>query len=436
VKVALFGLGYVGCVCAGCFARAGHEVIGVDVNPVKVNILNEGKSPIVEKGVADLLRSGREAGRLRATTSAAEAIAASGISMICVGTPSHANGSLDLRHIHTVAEEIGTALKAISEYHVVVIRSTVMPGTAATVTEILARTSGRRPGEGFGVVVNPEFLREGTAVADFLHPPLTLLGGTDVAALDAVAALYRELEAPLVRATTPVAEMAKYVSNAYHAVKIAFANEIGNVCKASGIDSHAVMDIFCMDEKLNISSKYLKPGFAFGGSCLPKDVRALTFRAREHDLSVPLLESLLPSNALQIRRVVDQLLAWKARKIGVLGLSFKGGTDDLRESPLVEVVETMLGKGYDVRIYDPNVSLARLFGANKEYIQKEIPHIERIMSSSLDEVLEHAEVLIVGNHNDEFRRALESPRPGQRIYDLVRFSETPPDFTGYEGICW
>jgi GDP-mannose 6-dehydrogenase len=263
-----------------------------------------------------------------------------------------------------------------------------------------------------------------------------LLGGEDVPALDTVASLYRELEAPLVRASTPVAEMAKYVSNAYHATKIAFANEIGNICKAAGVDSHAVMEIFCMDEKLNISSKYLKPGFAFGGSCLPKDLRALTFRAREFDLSVPLLESLLLSNSLQVRRVVDQLLAWKARKIGVLGLSFKGGTDDLRESPLVEVVETMLGKGYDVRIYDPNVSLASLFGANREYIQREIPHIERIMSTQLDEVLDHAEVLIVGNHNPEFQRALESPRRGQRIFDLVRLVESPPDFEGYEGICW
>ncbi len=436
MKVALFGLGYVGCVCAGCFARSGHEVIGVDLNPVKVDMLANGQSPIVEKDVGELLQAGKESGRLRATTAAHEAVHAANISMICVGTPSRPNGSLDLRHVHKVADEIGAALGAHSEYHVVVIRSTVMPGTAASVTEILARASGKQPGHDFGVVVNPEFMREGTAVADFQHPPLTLLGSEDTRALDVVAMLYHDLEAPVLRTATRVAEMVKYVSNAYHAAKIAFANEIGSICKAAGIDSHAVMDVFCLDHKLNISAKYLKPGFAFGGSCLPKDVRALTFRAREMDVAVPLLDSLLTSNALQVRRVVDTLLAWKARKLGFLGLSFKGGTDDLRESPIVEVVETMIGKGYDVRIYDPNVSLARLFGANKEYIEKEIPHIDRLMCSDMDAVLQHAEVLIVGNHNEEFTSALKTLRPGQRLLDLVRLHPDPPAVDGYDGICW
>ena len=436
MKVAIFGLGYVGCVCAGCFSRAGHEVIGVDVNPVKVEILNAGQSPIVETGIDDLLAAAKAAGTLRAVGSAREAVHGTTVSLLCVGTPSRANGSLDLRHVHKVADEIGTALRDAPDFHVVVIRSTVMPGTAATVTDILARASGKNPGQGFGVVVNPEFMREGTAVGDFLNPPFTLLGGEDVRALDIVASLYRDVSAPLLRTPTRVAEMVKYVSNAYHATKIAFANEIGNICKAAGIDSHAVMEIFCRDEKLNISAKYLRPGFAFGGSCLPKDVRALTFRARELDVAVPLLESLLASNALQVRRVVDTLLRWKSRKLGFLGLSFKGGTDDLRESPIVDVVETMIGKGYDVRVYDPNVSLARIFGANKEYIEKEIPHIDRLMCRTLDEVLQHAEVLVVGNSNDEFRRALESPRPGQRVLDLVRFTEAPPSLDGYEGICW
>ena len=436
MKVAVFGLGYVGCVCAGCFARAGHGVIGVDVNPVKVDILNAGQSPIVEKGVDALLAAGKAAGRLRATTSAREAVQNTDVSLVCVGTPSRRNGSLDLGHVHKVAEEIGEALRSVSPYHVVVIRSTVMPGTAASVAGILARASGKQPGQDFGVVVNPEFMREGTAIADFLQPPLTLIGSEHPDALEIVAGLYRDLEAPLFRTATPVAEMVKYVSNAFHATKIAFANEIGNICKATGIDSHAVMEIFCRDEKLNISAKYLLPGFAFGGSCLPKDVRALAFRARELDVSAPLLESLLASNSLQVKRVVDTLLRWKSRRLGFLGLSFKGGTDDLRESPIVEVVETMIGKGYDVRIYDPNVALARLFGANKEYIEKEIPHIDRLMCKTLDEVLQHAEVLVVGNRNDEFRRALETLRPGQRLLDLIRLQEEVPDIDGYEGICW
>ncbi len=436
MKIALFGLGYVGCVCAGCFARAGHEVIGVDVNALKVEILNAGQSPIVETGVGDLIRAGRDVGRLRATTSVTEAVHAAAVSMICVGTPSNPNGSLDLRHVHKVAEEIGLALRDARQEHVVVLRSTVMPGTAATVASILELASGKKLGTDFGLVVNPEFMREGTAIADFQQPPLTLLGGEDPGALDVVASLYQDLAAPVVRTATPVAEMVKYVSNAYHAAKIVFANEIGNICKAAGVDSHAVMEIFRMDEKLNISAKYLQPGFAFGGSCLPKDLRALTFRARELDVPAPLLESLLSSNAQQVRRVVEQLVGWKARKLGFLGLSFKGGTDDRRESPLVEVVETMIGKGYDVRIYDPSVSLARLFGANKEYIQKEIPHIDRLMVPSLDEVLQHAEVLIVGNHNPEFQGVLSSRRSGQRVLDLVRLLAAPPWPDDYEGICW
>ena len=436
MKIALFGLGYVGCVCAGCFARAGHQVIGVDVNPLKVKILGGGQSPIVETEVSELIAAAVRSGRLRATVSAAEAVHASEVSLLCVGTPSRPNGSLDLSHVYKVAEEIGAALRDAGAYHAVAIRSTVMPGTAEEVTRILARASGREPGRDFGVVVNPEFMREGTAVADFQHPPFTLLGGDDAQALDRVAALYAGVGAPVVRADTRVAEIIKYANNSFHAAKIAFANEIGNVCKALGIDSHKVMEIFCMDSKLNLSAAYLKPGFAFGGSCLPKDLRALAYRAKELDVPAPLLGSLLDSNALQVRRVVDRLLAWKSRKIGFLGLAFKGGTDDLRESPVVEVVETMIGKGYDVRIYDPNVSLGRIFGANKEYIEKEIPHIDRLMCATLDEVLGHANVLVLGNRNPEFAEALQKLRPGQRVLDLVRIAEPPPDSAQYDGICW
>jgi GDP-mannose 6-dehydrogenase len=436
VKVSLFGLGYVGCVCAGCFARSGHEVIGVDVNPLKVEILNSGKSPIVEHGVAELLEAGVRARKLRATLSAREAILDSDVSLICVGTPSRPNGSLDLGYIYKVAEEIGEVLRERADDHVVVIRSTVMPGTAAEVQAILERCSGKKAPADFGVVVNPEFLREGTAVADYMNPPFTLLGGDDTRALDKVAALYDALPAPVVRAETRVAEMVKYANNAFHATKISFANEVGNICKALGVDSHKVMEIFCMDQKLNLGAYYLKPGFAFGGSCLPKDLRALTFRAKELDVETPLLRSLIPSNSLQVRRAVDQLLRWKARKLGFLGLSFKGGTDDLRESPIVEVVETMIGKGYDVRIYDSNVSLARLYGANKEYIEKEIPHIDRLMCSTLDEVLDHAEAIVIGNRSPEFERVVESAPDGLRVLDLVRLKDEPPTFDGYDGICW
>jgi GDP-mannose 6-dehydrogenase len=436
LNVSLFGLGYVGCVSAACFARSGIHVVGVDVNPLKVDILNSGQSPIVEKDVGPFIREAVLAGLLRATTDPTEAVLATDVSLLCVGTPSDPNGRLDLSHIESVAEQIGAVLRHKPGRHVVVLRSTVMPGTADTVAAILARQSGKTRGDGFGVVVNPEFLREGTAVADFLNPPYTVLGGEDAASLDLVAELYRDIEAPLHCVETQVAEMVKYANNAFHATKVTFANEIGNVCKAMGIDSHAVMDLFCMDHKLNLSPYYLKPGFAFGGSCLPKDVRALTSRAQELHVPTPLLDSLMPSNALQVRRVVDQLVAWKARRLGFLGLAFKGGTDDLRESPIVEVIETMIGKGYDVKIYDSNVSLAKIFGANKDYIEKGIPHIDRLMCGNVQEVLDHAEVLVVANRSDEFRQAMDQIRPRQRVLDLVRVTPRPPDSGEYHGLCW
>ena len=434
MNVSLFGLGYVGCVSAACFARSGHRVLGVDVNSTKVDLLNAGQSPIVEKDVSAFMLDAVNAGKLRATTDPRQAVLESEVSLLCVGTPSKANGALDLSHIWGVAAQIGAALRDKQTPHVIVIRSTVMPGTADRVREIVQQESGKS--SGFAVVVNPEFLREGTAIADFLHPPYTILGGEDSAALDVVAALYSDLEAPLHRVPTRVAEMMKYANNAFHATKVAFANEVGNLCREMGIDSHRVMDLFCQDTKLNLSPYYLKPGFAFGGSCLPKDVRALTSRARELDVPTPLLDSLLPSNVLQVRRVVDQLLRWKARRLGFLGLSFKGGTDDLRESPIVDVVETMLGKGYDVKIYDSNVSLAKLFGANKEYIEKEIPHLDRLMCGSVAEVVAHSEVIVIGNRSDEFRRALELVRPEQKVLDLVRIAPEPPATGDYHGICW
>ena len=436
MKVSLFGLGYVGCVSAACFARAGHHVTGVDVNSTKVDLMNKGQSPIVEKDVGAFILEAVNAGKLRAGVDPGAAVHDSEVSLLCVGTPSRANGSLDLSHVWHVAAQIGAALRDKPARHVVVIRSTVMPGTAARVAEILAQESGKTAGSGFAVVVNPEFLREGTAVADFMHPPYTILGSDDDGALDLVASLYSDLEAPLHRVPTRVAEMVKYANNSFHAVKVTFANEIGNLCKEMGIDSHRVMEIFCQDTKLNLSPYYLKPGFAFGGSCLPKDVRALTSRARELDVPTPLLDSLLPSNALQVKRVVDQLLRWKVRRLGFLGLSFKGGTDDLRESPLVDVVEAVLGKGYDVKIYDANVSVAKLFGANKEYIEREIPHLDRLLCTNIADVLDHAEVLVIGNRSDEFKAALTMLRPGQKVLDLVRILPQPPATGDYHGLCW
>jgi GDP-mannose 6-dehydrogenase len=436
MKVALFGLGYVGCVSAACFTRGGIAVVGVDVNALKVDLLHRGASPIVEKDVGPFLQEAAASGKLRATTDARDAVLDTDLAIVCVGTPSQPGGALDLAHVFGVAKQIGGALRERTTPYVVLVRSTVMPGTCDRVAEILAQESGKQRGSDFDVVANPEFLREGTAVADFLHPPFTVLGSDSAWALDRAALLYRDLEAPLLRVPLRVAEMVKYANNAFHATKVAFANEIGNLSKSMGIDSHQVMDIFCMDTKLNLSPYYLKPGFAFGGSCLPKDVRALTSRARELHVPVPLLDSLLPSNAQQVRRVVELLAGWKLRRIGFLGLAFKGGTDDLRESPIVEVVETMLGKGFDVRIYDANVSLAKLTGANKEYIEKEIPHLDRILCADVEAVLDHAEVLVIANKSEEFRQALDRLRPRQRVLDLVRIINPPPANEDYHGICW
>src|SRR6188472_764115 len=365
MRVSVLGLRYVGSVSAACFAEDGHEVVGVDVVPAKVESLNEGRSPIVEKGLDELIRDNATNGRLRATTSTKEAVDATDLSLICVGTPSRRNGSLDLSYLERVAEQIGEALKDKHDYHVVVVRSTVLPGTTHDVViPALERTSGKKYGTGFGVTVNPEFLREGTAIHDFRHPPLTLVGHNYQSDAEPTRALYGKVEAPMETTTIRTAEMMKYASNTWHALKVTFANEIGNVCKRVGIDSHEVMSIFCKDVKLNLSSYYMKPGFAFGGSCLPKDVRALQYRAKESDLELPVIASILGSNRLQIEHALEMVTRTGKKRVGLLGFSFKAGTDDLRESPIVILAEALLGKGYDLRIYDRNVSLARLVGAN------------------------------------------------------------------------
>jgi GDP-mannose 6-dehydrogenase len=438
MNVSVFGLGYVGSVSAASFAADGHIVIGVDVNPDKVASLNEGRSPIVEKGLDELIRAGSANGSLRATTSTEEAVCASDLSLLCVGTPSRKNGSLDLTYLERVCEQIGTALQQKNAYHVVVVRSTVLPGTThELVIPTLERASGKQYGTGFGVTVNPEFLREGTAIQDFRHPPLTLVGHNYKSDAAPTEALYGRVDAPIVNTSIRTAEMIKYASNTWHALKVCFANEIGNLCKRVGIDSHEVMDIFCRDEKLNLSSYYMKPGFAFGGSCLPKDVRALQYRAKEVDLQMPVIQAILGSNQLQIQHALEQVTESGRKRVGLLGFSFKAGTDDLRESPIVILAEALLGKGYDLRIYDRNVSIARLVGANKEYINTQIPHLSSLLCESIEDVIDHAEVIVVGNAAPEFSDALKRTRPDQIIVDLVRVKADRGDIPGqYQGICW
>ncbi|MFL6229567.1 MAG: nucleotide sugar dehydrogenase [Pyrinomonadaceae bacterium] len=437
MRLSVFGLGYVGCVSAACFAKEGHEVVGVDVNPVKVGIINDGQSPIVESGIGELIAEMRAAGNLRATTDSRAAVLESDISLVCVGTPSQPNGSLDLTYVKRVCQEIGAAIEEKRGRHIVVIRSTMLPGTIeSVVVPTLEVYSGKKAGRDFGVCINPEFLREGTSLKDFYAPPFTLIGADDEEIAMSVRRLYAGVDAPLHVVSVKAAEMVKYACNCFHALKVSFANEIGNVCKGLEIDSHEVMRVFCEDRKLNLSPYYLKPGFAFGGSCLPKDLRALQYKAKELDVEVPVLAAALASNRRQIERAVEMILATGKRKVGVLGFSFKAGTDDLRESPLVAVIETLIGKGLQLALYDRDVSLARLFGANKEYIEREIPHVASLMRASVAEVLEASEVIVVGNKAEEFRVVEDQLRGGQIVIDLVRLFEGRVSGEGYQGICW
>ena len=436
MKLSVFGLGYVGCVSAACLARV-MPVIGVDVNATKVKMVNAGRSPIVESGIAELISQMVSEKRLRATTDSREAILETQISLVCVGTPSNTNGSLNLGYVERVCQEIAEALKEKEERHIVVIRSTMLPGTVEQlIVPTLEKHSGKRVGVDFDVCINPEFLREGTSLQDFHSPPFTLIGADVETVAEKIAKLYEGIEAPLFITELKTAEMVKYTSNCFHALKVSFANEIGNICKAVGVDSHEVMRVFCEDTKLNISSYYLKPGFAFGGSCLPKDLRALNYKAKELDVETPVLASILPSNRLQIERAVEMVLRTGRKRIGVLGFSFKAGTDDLRESPMVILIETLSGKGFELAVYDRDVSVARLFGANKEYIEREIPHISKLMRSSVAEVLADSEVVIIGNKGEEFREIESKLRSDQIVLDLVRLFNRRSDGDSYEGICW
>jgi GDP-mannose 6-dehydrogenase len=437
LKISIFGLGYVGSVSAACFAASGDSVVGVDVNPTKVYIINSGKSPIVEAGLEPLIAQGVEAGSLKATTDVHRAVIDSDVSLVCVGTPSNPNGSLDLRHVQRVAEQIGAGIKAKDTHHIVAVRSTMLPGTVAnTIAPALEQESGKKAGLGFSVCINPEFLREGSSLKDFYSPPFTLIGADDELTANTIKQLYENVNAPLFVTSVRSAEMIKYACNSFHALKVSFANELGNICKTLGIDSHEVMNVFCEDRKLNLSPYYLKPGFAFGGSCLPKDLRAIKYKAKELDVETPVLTAILASNALQIERAIDMVVRTGKKRIGVLGFSFKAGTDDLRESPMVTMIESLLGKGYKLSIYDRDVSLAKLFGANKEYIEREIPHNSDLMRASIAEVLEASDVVVIGNKAEEFLEIEKTLKPDQIVIDLVRLFAQGTTTGTYDGICW
>jgi GDP-mannose 6-dehydrogenase len=437
VKIAIFGLGYVGSVSAACFADLGHTVIGVDVDPVKVNAIAAGRSPVVEPGLQPLIEKALASGRLRASTNVEDAVRASDLSFVCVGTPSRDNGSLNLDYVERVAAQIGKALRSVRDYHVVVIRSTVLPGTLDELVIPKLRTeSGSAPGEKYGVAMNPEFLREGTSVRDFHEPPKIIIGELDRASGDRVAAAYTGIQAPLIRTELRTAEMVKYADNAFHALKIAFANEVGGICKSAGIDARRVMDIFCVDTKLNISPAYLKPGSAFGGSCLPKDLRALVAYGRAHDVRSQLMPAILASNAEQKRLAYELVRQTGKKRVGILGLSFKADTDDLRESPAVELAETLIGKGYKVAIFDRNVALSHLLGANRAFIEREIPHINELMRDSIDQVIAESEVLVRTTSDREVARALAKAPATSIVVDLVGTGLADLPACKYVGICW
>jgi GDP-mannose 6-dehydrogenase len=442
LRISIFGLGYVGTVSAGCLASDGHEIIGVDPVQTKVDLINSGQSPIIEADINELIAFNVRAGRLLATSDAKEAICRTDLSLVCVGTPSQLNGNLDLRYIRRISEQIGEVLKHKAGRHTVVIRSTILPGTMhEIVIPTLEEWSGKTAGTDFGVCCNPEFLREGSAVKDYNAPPKTVIGELNPASGDLLASVYQKLDAPLIRTDLKTAEMVKYVDNSWHALKIGFANEIGSLAKSFGIDSHEVMKIFCQDRKLNISTAYLSPGFAFGGSCLPKDLRALTYKAKLNDLELPILTSVLPSNEKQVARGLQLIIEKGQRRVGILGFSFKAGTDDLRESPMIETVEQLIGKGYDLRIYDKNVKLASLVGANRDFILNRIPHISRLMVDTIEAVLDHAQTIVIGTDEPDFLEVPARLREGQVVVEFVRMfkwaSQNGSRGIGqYDGICW
>ncbi|HUQ11107.1 MAG TPA: nucleotide sugar dehydrogenase [Steroidobacteraceae bacterium] len=436
--ISIFGLGYVGAVSLACLARDGHVVVGVDVDPVKLDLIRSRKSPILEEGIQELMRDVVDSGRVTVTNDAVQALRDTELSFICVGTPSAANGSQDLTYILRLAEQLGEALKNKKAFHTFVIRSTVQPGTVEEKIEpILERASGKKSGVDFGLCFQPEFLREGSSIRDYDHPPYTIVGGNCEQAVNAVREVFQHLEARFLITNIRVAETLKMSCNAFHALKITFANEIGRVSQSLGIDSHEVMRLVCADQRLNISPAYLKPGFAFGGSCLPKDLRALTNIAKQNDIVLPMLSSLLESNRVHIDHAVELILKHGRPKVGMLGLSFKTGTDDLRESPLVLVAKRLIGEGCELRIFDPEVQLSRLLGANRSYIDANIPHLKQLMCPSMAEMVDPSEVILVGLQQSALNDALQARvRPDQHLIDLVNLPNRDLLRCQYEGVCW
>jgi GDP-mannose 6-dehydrogenase len=438
LNISIFGLGYVGCVTAACLAHDGHHVIGVDVSAHKVDLLNSGKSPLVEPGLVERIATGVASGQLRACMDVDDAVQSTDMSLICVGTPSNENGSLDLKYVKKVCQQIGTALSRKKRYHVVVVRSTVLPGTVEELLiPIIEENSELKAGQDFGVCMNPEFLREGTAIRDYYLPSFIVIGEIDDQCGKKVESIYTKVKAPLFHTAIKNAEMVKYACNAFHALKITFANEIGQICKAHGMDGQEVMDIFVQDKQLNISPAYLRPGFAFGGSCLPKDVRALTYRARQVDAECNVLNAILPSNQKQIALAVRMIERTGLKKIGILGLSFKPNTDDLRESPAIVLTETLIGRGYQVCIFDDQVQLSQIIGANRVFLEKELPHIASIMSDSLEEVLAFSDVVVVTHGGKVFATISEQLSANQVLIDLVGKTKNTPGLKAvYNGIAW
>lgn len=439
LSISVFGLGYVGSVTAACFAHKGHQVIGVDVSNAKVEMLASGRTPIVEARMAELVAEGHEARRLSATVSASEAVCNTDVSFVCVGTPSLRSGKLDLSYVERVAGDIGAALKNKKSHHILVLRSTLLPGTTESlVIPTFEAASGRRAGLDFTVCYNPEFMREGSAVADFLEPPYTILGAREPGQAAVLRQLYRGTAGNVFETPIAVAEMVKYVSNAFHALKVGFANEVGTLCRQLNVDTQAVTTIFTSDTRLNISPAYLSPGFAFGGSCLPKDLRALAYRARELDLSLPLIESILRSNAEHLERSVGAVLGARKKRVAMLGLSFKSGTDDLRESPHVQLIKRLLGEGCQVRVWDPHVLLGQIAGSNRQYIEEVIPHIGSLLCSDLQQAVQEAEVVIIGTRSLEKNELAAVLRSNQQVIDLVNLdaARRPDGVATYQGICW
>lgn len=434
MKISIFGLGYVGCVGMGCLAKNGHTVVGVDVSELKVDLINAGKPTIIENEIAEILEEQHALNRVSATTDFKKAVLDTEVSFICVGTPSMPTGHLNLSYIHQTAEQIGSAIKEKNTYHVVVIRSTVSPGTNKKLGEIIEQVSGKKRGVDFGVISNPEFLREGSAVSDYFNPPMTVVGGDDQKALAIMREIYEKINAPLVETDIEVAEIIKYVNNSYHALKVSYANEVGNICKTLGIDSHKVMSLFCMDKHLNISNAYFMPGFAYGGSCLPKDTKGLLTLGHDKYIETPIIQAIENSNSYHKKHAIELIESLDKRKIGFLGLSFKAGTDDLRYSPSVELVEYLFGKGYDIKIWDKNVHLSKLIGANKSYIQKHIPHISELISEDFNQVIAESEVIIVTQKVEGIENIIRSNK--DKIFiDVIRVIDSK-SADNYIGICW